>query len=119
MTMSKRNRKLAYSTDPEPVQDEKPVQLPSNPAAAIPSRQKDEPVRVFRERAGRGGKTVSVIRGVQSPAAGKKALLKHLKSKLGTGGALKGVDIEIQGEHRQKIVAMLNDLGYKAKVAGG
>lgn len=117
--MAAKNKRLAYSTDPEPEPKQVPVKLPANPAAAIPAIQKNQPVRVHRDRAGRGGKTVSVIKGVKSPPAGKKALLKHLKSKLGTGGAIKGDDIEIQGEHRQKIVAMLNDLGYEAKVAGG
>ena len=117
--MAAKNKKLAYSTDPEVEKEVPPVKRPNNPAAAIPALQKNEPVRVHRDRAGRHGKTVSVIKGVKSPVAGKKALLKHLKSKLGTGGAIKGADIEIQGEHRQKIVAMLNELGYKAKVAGG
>lgn len=117
--MATKNKKLAYSTDPEPEKEAPPVKLPANPAAAMPGLQKNEPVRVFRDRAGRHGKTVSVIRGVKSPPEGKKALLKYLKSKLGTGGAIKGGDIEIQGEQREKIVAMLNDLGYKAKVAGG
>lgn len=117
--MAAKNKKLAYSTDPGPEKAAPAVKLPKNPAAAMPGLQKNEPVRVHRDRAGRHGKTVSVIKGVKSPPAGKKALLKHLKSKLGTGGAIKGGDIEIQGEHRQKIVAMLNDLGYEAKVAGG
>ena len=76
-------------------------------------------VRVRRETKGRGGKTVSVIKGVVSPPNGKKALLKELKHKLGTGGAVKGDDIEIQGDHRDKIVPMLRELGYEAKAAGG
>ncbi|MEZ4584106.1 MAG: hypothetical protein R3A10_21135 [Caldilineaceae bacterium] len=53
-----------------------------------------------------------------SPPSGKKALLKELKSKLGTGGG-QGDDIEIQGDHRDKIVPMLRNLGYEAKAAGG
>jgi translation initiation factor 1 len=117
--MATKNRKLAYSTDPEPEPEAKPVKLPANPAAAIPGLQKNEPVRVFRDRSGRRGKTVSVIKGVKSPTEGKKALLKYLKNKLGTGGAIKDGNIEIQGEQREKIVVLLNDLGYKAKVAGG
>jgi translation initiation factor 1 len=74
---------------------------------------------VHRERGGRGGKTVSVIVGVKSTPPGRKALLKHLKNKLGTGGTIKGETIEIQGEQRARIVELLNELGYKAKVAGG
>jgi translation initiation factor 1 len=117
--MSAKNRRTVFSTDPEPEPEAKAIKLPANPAAPVPSLQGAHPVRVHRSRAGRGGKTVSVITGVKSPPAGKKALLKHLKSKLGTGGSIKGDDIEIQGEQRERIVALLNELGYKAKVAGG
>ncbi len=117
--MAARNRKTVFSTDPDPEPEAKAVKLPSNPAAPVPALQKNSPVRIHRSRAGRGGKTVSVIKGVKSPPEGKKALLKYLKSKLGTGGAIKGDDIEIQGEQREKIAALLNGLGYKAKVAGG
>ena len=76
--MAKNNSKLAYSTDPEPEPAVKPVKLPANPAAPMPGLQKNEPVHVARNRSGRHGKTVSVIKGVKSPLAGKKALLKHL-----------------------------------------
>lgn len=76
-------------------------------------------MRVFKERQGRGGKTVSVIKGVLSPNAGKKALLKVLKAQLGTGGTLRDENIEIQGDHRARIVEILNGLGYRAKSAGG
>lgn len=71
------------------------------------------------ERKGRGGKTVSVITGVMSPLAGKEALLKLLKTKLGAGGTLSEEAIEIQGDHRDQIVAILVGLGYKAKRSGG
>ncbi len=117
--MSKKNRRIVFSTNPDPDPEAGAVELSTNPAAPAPSLQGDQPVRVHRSRAGRGGKTVSVIKGVKSPPAGKKALLKHLKSKLGTGGSIKDGDIEIQGEQRERIVALLNELGYKAKVAGG
>lgn len=111
-----------FSTEPEEEQPKAgaPQLDPAvNPAAAIRTRQLNTPVRVHLEKAHRGGKTVSVIRGVMSPPAGKEALLKLLKTRLGTGGALKGDDIEIQGDHRPKLVELLNELGYKAKSAGG
>lgn len=117
--MAEGKKRLVYSTDPEPEPAPAPVELPANPAAALPTRQRNQPVRVAKERAGRGGKTVSVIHGVMSPPAGKEALVKLLKTRLGTGGAVKGDTIEIQGDHREKIVAILNELGYKAKAAGG
>ena len=54
-----------------------------------------------------------------SPAHGKEALMKLLKTKLGTGGAVKEEDVEIQGDHRDAIVVLLTELGYSAKRAGG
>ncbi len=115
--MSK-DKRVVFSTDPDPEPEQTPVQLPGNPAAAL-NMQKGKPVRVWLEKKGRGGKTVSIIKGVVSPVNGKKALVKHLKGKLGAGGAVKGEDIEIQGDHRAKIVVILRQLGYDAKSAGG
>ncbi len=112
------NRRTVFSTDPEPVTPSPAVQLPANPAAPMRSRQQNTPVLVWLDRKGRGGKTVSVIKQVMSPNAGKEALLKVLKTKLGTGGTLKDGDIEIQGDHRDAIVALLKELGYQAKRAG-
>lgn len=112
--------RTVYSTDPEPEAPPKAeAPLPANPAAAIKTRQLNTPVRVRIEKQGRGGKVVSVVTGVMSPPAGKEALLKLLKTRLGTGGALKDGDLEIQGDQREKIVAILNELGYRAKSAGG
>lgn len=107
------------ATPPEPPAAAAPAAPPRNPAAAVPMLQNNTPVRVGRERKGRGGKTVSVITGVMSRDAGKQALLKLLKNKLGTGGALEEGNIIIQGDHRERIVEILNELGYRAKVAGG
>jgi translation initiation factor 1 len=112
-------RRLVFSTDPEPVTPTAPAQLPPNPAAPFRSRQLNTPVLVMLDRKGRGGKSVSVIKQVLSPATGKDALLKLLKTKLGTGGTIKDGDIEIQGDHRDTIVAILKELGYQAKRAGG
>ena len=121
------DRKVVYtSSDEYSGAPQKPAappssdgKTPANPAAARPILQKDTPVRVSRERKGRGGKTVSIITGVKSPESGRQALLKLLKNKLGTGGTLEEDTIVIQGDHRERIVEILNELGYKAKVAGG
>ncbi len=113
--MPSSNSRLVYSTDPEP-KPERPGRL-QTPAATTAAPT--EPVRVYLERKGRGGKSVSVIKGVQSHPDGKKDLLKLLQQKLGTGGAVKEGDIEIQGDHRDRIVTILTELGYKAKKAGG
>lgn len=106
--------RLVYSTDPEPEPEQSPPVLPRNPAAPF-AVQGTQPVRVRLDRKGRKGKTVSIIVGVKSPEVGKRALAKHLKDKLGCGGAVKGADIEIQGDQRERLVAALNDLGYKAR----
>jgi len=76
-------------------------------------------VRISRESKGRGGKTVCVIRGLMLPAEQMKDLLKRLKGQLGTGGAIKEGCIEIQGDHRDKLLALLEAEGHKAKAAGG
>lgn len=118
--MSAKKRNVVYSTDPDDKQPKaREPKLPTNPAAPLPTLQQNKPVRIHLDRKGRGGKSVSVITGVMSPEKGKKALLKLLKTKLGTGGAIKGDNLEIQGDRRDDIVAMLNELGYKAKRAGG
>ena len=110
--------RTVFSTDLEPPAKKADAAGTVSPAA-IASRQLNNPVRVWLEKNGRGGKIVSVIKGVMSPPASKDALVKLLKTRLGTGGAVKGDDIEIQGDHREKIVVILNELGYKAKAAGG
>ncbi len=92
---------------------------PPDPAAPMRTRQQNTPVLVMLDRKGRGGKSVSVIKQVMSPAAGKEALLKLIKTKLGTGGTIKDGNIEIQGDHRDTIVGLLKELGYQAKRAGG
>lgn len=117
--MTDNNRRLVYSTDPEPELEPKSSALPANPAAPLPTRQRNQPVIVGIERKGRGGKTVSIVKGVMHPPAGRDALLKLLKTKLGTGGTIKDEDIEIQGDHRDQIVEILTELGYKAKKSGG
>jgi translation initiation factor 1 len=76
-------------------------------------------VRVSREVAGRGGKAVSVIRGVPLEQDALEELASRLKRLCGAGGAVRDGAIEIQGEHRDRLVAELQRLGYEAKRAGG
>lgn len=86
------------------------------PAAAqgLPAR-----VRVGREVAGRGGKGVSVISGLPLTEAALEALATQLKKLCGAGGAVKDGSIEIQGDHRDRLVEALQKLGYDAKRSGG
>jgi translation initiation factor 1 len=76
-------------------------------------------VRVGREVAGRGGKGVSVVTGL--PLAGEEleALATRLKKMCGAGGAVRDGTIEIQGDHRDRLVAELQKLGFEAKRSGG
>ena len=115
-----KNTRLVYSTDPDvEVAPRREKKKKGGKGRARPSAPNDGVIRVFIERKGRKGKAVTVLLGVPGDAAAQKALLKQLKSKLGTGGALKDGVIEIQGDHRDRIVEMLTALGYKAKKAGG
>jgi translation initiation factor 1 len=86
------------------------------PPAAAPGLAR---VRVSREVAGRGGKGVSVIRGLPLDSAALAELAARLKRLCGAGGGVRDGAIEIQGEHRDRLVAELMKLGYQAKRAGG
>ena len=90
---------------------------PNGPAPAgstAPAR-----VRVGRETAGRSGKGVSVVTGLPLSAAQLEALCTRLKKLCGAGGAVKGGTLEIQGDHRDRLVQELIKLGYEAKRSGG
>lgn len=76
-------------------------------------------VRIRRETAGRKGKGVTCVAGVPLPDAELKTLLRTLKQHCGTGGTLKEGVIEIQGDQRQRIQALLQAKGFKVKLAGG
>ncbi len=91
---------------------------PKRPASTIKNIAK-QGIRIRRESKGRGGKHVCVIEGVPLAAAELKVLHKKLKTKLGTGGSVKGDCIEIQGDHREKLLLLLEQEGFKAKLSGG
>jgi len=77
------------------------------------------PVRVGRETKGRKGKGVTVVTGLPLSAMELAALAKELKSACGAGGTTRDGVIEIQGEHRDTVVAELKKRGYDAKRSGG
>jgi len=74
---------------------------------------------LHRESKGRGGKTVTVIKNLILSTSDIKSLAKKLKATCGSGGTVKDNLIEIQGEHRDKVAAALEKMGYKVKIAGG
>jgi translation initiation factor 1 len=90
------------------------------PAAATPATAKaQQRVRVQRSKAGKGGKTVTFITGLEVPEAEALALLKQLKASAGTGGTLKDGVIELQGDQVAPALAALERAGFRPKQAGG
>jgi translation initiation factor 1 len=71
------------------------------------------------DRKGRGGKSVTLIEELSLPMKEKEVLLKHLKTKLGTGGAIKDACLELQGDHRDAVMTILEGMGLKPKRSGG
>jgi len=78
---------------------------------------KDQQARVRRER--RRGKFVTVVSGLDPKASDVAGLLKHFRTTLGTGGTIASGEIEVQGDHRDKVIEHLKSLGYPVKASGG
>jgi translation initiation factor 1 len=76
-------------------------------------------VRVRRETGGRGGKTVTAVYGVPLAPDALAVLAKRLRSACGAGGTAKEGVIEVQGDHCERVVALLGAEGYTVKRAGG
>ena len=79
----------------------------------------DGTVRVSRETKGRGGKAVTLVKGVLADEAALVQLGKQLKAACGSGGTVKDGVIEVQGDHVERVMAALQKLGHKVKRAGG
>jgi translation initiation factor 1 len=77
------------------------------------------PVRVGRETQGRAGKGVTVITGLPLMPGQLEVLATQLKRRCGSGGTVHDGVIEIQGDHRDRLVAELRKLGYDARRSGG
>jgi translation initiation factor 1 len=82
----------------------------------LPPAQQDLRVQVSRK--GRKGKSVTIISGFAHKIETLEALAKQLKAQCGSGGTVKGDTIEIQGEHATKLLSLLVDKGYQAKISG-
>lgn len=97
---------VVYSTNPDfeysdDSQEETEI-LPNN----------QQRLRLSMERAGRGGKTVTLVKGFVGSEEDINALCKLLKQKCGVGGSVKDGEIMIQGDHRQQLVEILKNEGY-------
>jgi len=86
---------------------------------ATPTLRGAARVRVGRQTAGRSGKGVSVVTGLPLSGQELEALATELKKLCGAGGAVKDGNIEIQGDHRDRLVQELVRRGYEAKRSGG
>lgn len=91
----------------------------SQPADVHSLPPSQQTIYLHRDSKGRGGKVVSLVKGLVLSEADLSALAKQIKQACGSGGTLKDGVIEIQGDHREKIAEVLKKQGYKVKIAGG
>lgn len=88
-------------------------------AQAARTQARGGAIRVGRETQGRKGKGVTVIAGLPLTGEALEALATQLKKRCGSGGTVRDGVIEIQGDHRDALVAELAKLGWQAKKSGG
>jgi translation initiation factor 1 len=111
---------LVYSDDPNfkkrcPKCHKYPCACPK----ASDMKPNEHTLKVRLEKNGRGGKIVTVVFELPKNEPYFTDVAKKLKAQCGTGGAFKDNMIEIQGDHREKVKAFLEKLGFKVKLAGG
>lgn len=87
-------------------------------AKSAPALPGDGIVRISRETKGRGGKAVTVVRGLALEAAALEAMARQLKAFCGSGGTVKDGAVEVQGDHADKIATLLKSKGHVVKRAG-
>ena len=97
---------------------------PENPVDSVPSskpvRKNRGRVDIIREKAGRGGKTVTVVKGfVGIGLTEKEQLAKAMQKACGTGGTVKEGRIEIQGDKRVEVARILTEANFRPVFAGG
>ena len=113
--------RLVYSTDggrvaPTP---ERRKEHGGPPGPSVPQAPADGWVRLWRMKGGRGGKTVTVVTGIDEPQARLNVLAVELRRFIGAGGGVRDGAIEVQGDHRARLQQRLTQLGYRVKLAGG
>ncbi len=127
--MDRDDSDLVWSSDQGDLRKSPDPPRPSGPARPRPKKKRrDEPapkvapgtrLKVKRELAGRRGKAVTTISDIAMSDAEVKDLAGMLKKKCGVGGTAKDGRIEIQGDHRDKVIALLKAAGHDAVAAGG
>lgn len=118
-----KDTRLVYSSDGSHLKlckkcNENPCECSTAPKALIPIDPTKITLKIKLEKNQRGGKTVTVIHEIPNNPAYFEDLTKKLKNHLGSGGTFKN-QIEIQGDHREKIEIYLAKLGFKTKRSGG
>ncbi len=98
---------VLYSTNPDFVYETDEVEEEATWA------NDQQPLRVSLDRRNRGGKTVTLIRDFHGTTADLETLGKTLKTRCGVGGSAKDGEIIIQGDHRERVVQILRELGYR------
>ncbi|MDX3985288.1 MAG: translation initiation factor Sui1 [Achromobacter sp.] len=112
---------LVYSTESGRMcpQCRQPLAQCQCQAAARGAPAGDGVARVSRETKGRGGKSVTVVRGLALDPMALAVLGKQLRTACGSGGTVKDGVIEVQGDHCARIIEVLTTSGHRAKRAGG
>ena len=111
---------LVYSTEGGRMcpQCRLPMAQCSCAAQARAAPRGDGTVRVSRESKGRGGKTVTAIRGLEASPAQLEELARELKKALGCGASVEGSEVLVQGEQEKRVAAWLEGRGAKRVILG-
>jgi translation initiation factor 1 len=112
--MSKPEARTVWSSNQG---DARKQEAGSRKVISLPPNQ--QVIYLHRDSKGRGGKAVTLIKKLVLSDEDMKELAKKLKQVCGSGGTIKDGEIEIQGEHRERIAEALQKMGYKVKIAGG
>ena len=116
---SSSNSSLVYSTETGRMCPDCRQPIASCTCKAKPLPKGDGVVRVSRQTKGRGGKSVTLVKGLALDAMALALLGKQLRTACGSGGTVKDGVIEVQGDHCELVMEALKKHGHDAKRSGG